>query len=237
MGCANITDGNVRDVCLNPAVLSAAPLHLLYASAEPSRFGLSELGTYFIGYERNINFCRAALSFTVFGYDLYHEQTIKLGLSKKIFNNLNGGISLNYNSITIKNYGSSGNISVDAGLVFELTKDINSAFSVTNLTNSGIGSDRFEQLFNAAVSYRVAKEFLVCLRIEKEKGFDAALFAGFEYEIINSLFIRSGISGNPEMYYCGFGYKHTTISFDYAFSFHNILGSTHSFAIGINFDE
>jgi len=229
--------GDALDAGLNPSILSFSKNHSITISATPARFGLSELAIYEIGYNRNIKYCVAGINCSLFGFELYKELSLGLTFSKTVATGLHTGININYNSVTIKNYGSSGAMSLDAGLLYEISGRISAAFSFTNISGAEIGGDRICQTLNAGLGYKALDELFLSIRIEKEKDFDASVYSGVDYKIIKRLSVRFGICAEPAMFFGGFGFGYSNMIFDYAFSFHSILGDTHSFSIGMKFDE
>lgn len=230
-------EGNAMDAVINPAVLSVSQNHIISISATPSRFGLSELNSYEICYNKSFNYFDAGARCSLFGFDLYKELTYDLTLSKKIFSAFIVGMNINYNSISIKNYGSRGALSIDIGLIHELNKKISYGISFTNLTGSEIGGDKLDQTINAGFTYDALDELILSFRIEKNLLYKPDIKTGFEYKVIRQFAVRFGISSEPEMFFGGFGFEFSQVLFDYAFSYHNILGDTHSLSISVNLEK
>jgi hypothetical protein len=238
MGNSSISiEGNTMDAALNPAVLYGAKIHSVSISATPARFGLTELSSYEVCYNRNLSILNAGIRASLFGFELYKEMLFGITLSNDFLNNFHAGININYHEITIKNYGTSGTASLDAGLNYNIRKRFSIGFSFINLNSADIGGDKLDQETNVGLSYQALDNFLISFRIEKNILYDANYNAGLEYKIAPELAIRLGINSEPEIFFGGVGFKHSSLTFDYAYSFHNILGNTHSFSISMNFEE
>ena len=229
--------GNAMDASVNPAILTGSKINSAAISATPARFGLTELGSYEICYNRNLNYLNAGVRSSLFGFELYKELTFGLTLSKNISENIHAGININYKNISIKYYGNNGAIFFDFGVMHTINKRISYGFSFINFNGAEIGGDKLDQIFNTGLSYYALDNFLLSFRIEKNILYNTSYDAGFEYRIIPEFAIRLGINSEPEMFFGGLGFKYSDLMFDYAFSFHNILGDTHSLSLSVNFED
>ncbi len=225
------------DAALNPAVLDRSQKHSISISATPARYGLTELAEYKISYNHDFGYLNTGLRCSMFGFELYKELITGLTISKQLFANLQAGINANYNTVSIKNYGSNGIFSIDVGILHELSDKISYGISLTNLTGAKRGNDKLDQVINAGINYKAFKELLLSIRMEKNFLYETCFDAGIEYKIIQQLPVRFGMSSEPEIFYAGFGFEYLPIFFDYAFSYHNILGNTHSFSISVDIEK
>jgi len=229
------TNGNTLDAKVNPANLNS--LENISFFANPYKFELTELSSYELSYNRNIRFIDFGTRFSVYGFDLYKEFTFGLTLARCITNSLKAGININYHRVTIKNYGSDGSVSLDLGLNYFLNNYLSFGFSWVNFNNASICSDNIDQEINFGISLLPLENLTLFSRIEKNILFKTNLNFGLELLIDGMFSFRAGINTNPEMLFTGLGVKYYNTNFDYAISYHNVLGFSHFFSLSWDFEN
>jgi len=229
-------EGNALDAALNPAMLYGSNIHSASIAATPARYGLSELSTYEACYSRNFKYFNTGLRASLYGFDLYKETIVGLTVSASFANNFHAGINVNYHSVSIKNYGSDGTVSIDFGLIHNISKYFDLAVSFVNLNSAKIDREIIDQTVNAGIDFHPIKSLILSFMVENNSLYDPNYNAGIEYKIIPEIALRLGVKSEPEIFFAGLGFNYSKLAFDYAYSFHNILGDTHSFSININFE-
>jgi len=229
------TNGNALDAKANPANLSSIENISFFAT--PYKFELTELSSYELSYNRNIRFIDFGTRFSIYGFDLYKEFTFGLTIARYITNSLKAGININYHRVIIKNYGSDGSVSLDLGLNYFLNNYLSFGFSWINFNNASIGGDNLDQEVNFGISIYPLEHLTLFSRIEKNILFKPNLNFGLELLIDDMFSFRGGTNSNPEMIFTGLGVKYSKTSFDYAVSYHNILGLSHSFSLSWDFEK
>lgn len=231
-----INNGDALDAKTNPANISDISINKLSFSSTPFRFGLSELATYEISYNKSFQIASFGLRSTMFGFELYKEITLGLTVTKKIYDVLILGTNINYNHLNIKNYGNDACISFDFGINYKLSNYFYIGLSYLNINGAKYGSDLLEQKINLGVICKALDNLSFFGGLENTNYNRVNKIISLEYNINSMITFRSGINTEPEMFFSGFGIVYKYFIFDYAFSFHNILGFSHSFSLGYNFD-
>jgi outer membrane protein W len=205
----------------------------------PAPFGLTELANGYVAYHEPTNIGSFAIGGMSYGFELYHESKISLGYSFDYQNTFFAGVTFNYQTVSIKNYGSSGTFFINAGGLAYLTNSLRFGFVIQNLNKATYGKDdnQIPIVFNTGLSYSVDDDFILNFSIEKDIEYKASLQFGIEYDIIEYLSLRTGFSNEPSRYSAGIGINYSLFSFDYAIFTHNDLGLTHQAGIIISFGK
>lgn len=205
----------------------------------PGQFGMTELSRMSFSYVEPTGLGIFALSGNRFGFDLYRETTVGVSYSSYLLPDLGTGITLNYHSLTIQNYGTASTLSVDLGLLVDLTDAASWGFAVSNITNSSIGKlkERLPQVFSTGIAYRPITDLHVVLNVVKEVRHPMELQAGVEYRILDLVALRGGTSTEPSTMNVGIGLSYSFVNVDYALSTHAELGSSHHFSLILNLGD
>lgn len=229
---------DIWSVYYNPAGLSRLNVYEVGLFYSPQPFGIPELSHGAAAIAVPFSFGAIGLGGRTFGFELYREFTGTLTYAKTVFD-VGVGINLNYQSLTIKNYGSAGTMTFDIGGAAVLFSNFNVGMVVENLTAATIGlqRERLPQVFTVGFSYLPFQYFLIVVDYQKETKFPARLLAGTEYQIFDSTTLRIGFADNPAQYTAGFGVGYKGFSIDYAFQTHRELGLTHEASIQFRWGE
>ncbi|NWF90947.1 MAG: hypothetical protein HXY50_15990 [Ignavibacteriaceae bacterium] len=203
----------------------------------PSPFGLTELANGFIAYNEPFGFGSLAVGGMSYGFELYRENKITFASSYYYSKHIFFGVSLNFHTISIQNYGSDNAYYINLGGLFYLTNNLRLGFSVQNLNRASFGKDNgnIPQIMNTGFSYDFNNDFTFNLAVEKDTRYNYSLRGGFEFNIIENLSLRSGFSNEPSQYSAGLGINYSFFNLDYAFFTHSDLGITHQAGLIISF--
>lgn len=198
----------------------------------PGQFGLSELrrSTLAIGFPTRFGIF--GLAARRYGFDLYHEVTWTASYAREV-SGLSVGVNLNYHTVSIQNYGSSGTIGIDVGVLLKLSRHVQWGIAAKNVNSPTIGEsgEPLPQTFSAGIAYLPTPRFSLTLDYVKETNFDPSTKFGFEYRVIDAVALRGGVSDRPSEYAGGIGIQHGIFVIDYAFFMHQELGITHQGSI------
>ena len=198
----------------------------------PQPFGLGELSYGAAALALPTSFGVVGISGSRYGFDLYREFSVGISFARKI-DGVGIGISLNYYSVSIQNYGSAGTIGFDVGVHVPIIPGLSSGITIKNMNapTIGISKEKLPQKFSMGVAYTPAQSISVAVDYQKETGFDASPRLGFEYRVIESVALRGGMSDEPSQSSCGIGFRYSTMELDYALSRHQDLGWSHQASI------
>ena len=223
----------------NPAGLSQMNWREIGIYYSPAPFGLSELSNGFVAYHEPTSFGSFAIGGMTYGYELYRESKISMGYSYNYNNKFFAGVALNYQTVSIHNYGNDGSIFFNIGGLAYLTNYFRFGFSIQNLNKASFGEtkNQIPMVFNAGFSYDVIDEITINATIEKDINYKPSIQFGINYDIIEYLSLRSGFSNEPSRYSAGIGINYSMFSLDYAIFTHNDLGLTHQAGLIISFNK
>ena len=223
----------------DPLLLFSNPSSLAFiknwstASFYAQPYGMKELNITSIGFAKRYKKLTFGLGISQFGFDLYREQKIGLGLAMHVTSSLQLGFAFRYQQIKIKNYGETGSFTLDAGWVFTVSPKTKIAGSFQNVPGATIGQDRqpLPQILRMGVQFQPIAQVLTFAELYKDISFKPEGRFGIEIKAIESLFLRVGITRNPARFTGGFGLNIFGLQIDYGFNHHQVLGYTH--AVGL----
>jgi len=175
-----------------------------------------------------------------FGYEGYNKAKFALSFAKKLGQRFSAGIQLDYFNTNIQGeYGNQGAVVAEAGVLFEPIDKLLLGCHVFNITQSKIDFYTAEQIptiFRLGMGYTFGEKLLLTAESEVDNNKEAAVFkTGIEYILLDNLFLRAGISNNPNKHSFGMGYKFYKIQADLGFSKHQVLGYSAHFAASYSF--
>lgn len=223
----------------NPAGLSQIGWREVGIYYSPAPFGLSELANGYVAFHEPTAIGSFALGGMSYGFDLYRETKIILGYSYNYQNRFFAGVAINYQTISIKNYGNDAALFINVGGLAYVTNYLRWGFSVHNINRASYGEDddQIPLIFNTGLSYDLANELALNFSIEKDVRYKTSVQFGINYDIIENLSLRSGFSNEPSKYSVGIGINYSIFNLDYAMFTHTDLGLTHQAGVIISFGK
>jgi hypothetical protein len=221
----------------NPAGLSQMNWREVGIYYSPAPFGLSELANGYAAYHEPTSIGSFAIGGMSYGFELYRESKFILGYSYNFQNKFFAGVAVNYQTVSVKNYGNDGALFFNLGGLTYITNNFRIGFSIHNINRATFGSedDQIPMIFNTGLSYDVADEITVNFAVEKDIKYKASFQFGINYDIIQYISIRTGFANEPSKYSAGIGINYSMFSLDYAMFTHNYLGLTHQAGVIISF--
>jgi hypothetical protein len=221
----------------NPAGLSQMNWREVGIYYSPAPFGLKELANGYVSYHEPTSLGSFAIGGMSYGFELYHESRVALGYSYNYSNRFFAGIVINYQSVTIKNYGNDGALFINVGGLAYITNSLRFGFMIQNINRATFGKDnnQIRMIFNTGLSYNVVNDLNLNFALEKDINYKPSILFGINYDIIDNFSLRTGFSNEPSRYCAGIGINYSIFSFDYAIFSHNDLGLTHQAGVIISF--
>jgi hypothetical protein len=223
----------------NPAGLSQ--IYTLQCSAfiVPEQFGLAELRTTAIAAAVPLSISTLGLKVEKFGFDLYSETEIGIALAVKLDRNVSAGISLNYNRLAIKGYGTESNFTLDAGIFAPVLECVKVGFSIHNVTGTKIGkvAEKMPQVCAIGAGWFPLDDLQLSIEMEKDVRFPASIKLGMEQVVFHVIAFRAGVANNPDKYSAGITLKYLFFEFGYAGYSHPDLGWTHQIELSFKLDH
>lgn len=196
------------------------------------RYGLSDLALNAFAVAVPIkNVGTFSLSATYFGYKLYNEQKIGLAYARKFGENFSAGLQFDYLGTHIDDdyYGNHAAFAIEGGVRAVLLPKLVMGFYIFNPTLSSLSdydNEKIPSTMKLGLSYQFNEKIILAIETEKVSEAKAIFKAGFEYRIVEPLYLRMGLSTNQNAYYFGFGLALKQINIDFTASFNQTLGFT-----------
>ena len=217
----------------NPAGLADCHAFEFAVFMSPQQFGLKELRTTTVALFAPLGDQKLGLVGGQFGFDLYRETALSLGIGKMASKGIALGGTINLIRFSIERYGAVTAASFDCGAIIEVVEGLHLGFDWKNFTGSTIGStaESLPQVQAVGLCYEIAATSRVTLELEKDIRFPFEFKMGYEQEFLHMLNARFGMSNNPQTASVGFGVEFAGIGFSYAGYSHQQLGWTHQIEI------
>ncbi len=223
----------------NPAGLSATATQAVSVSFVPGVFGMTELSHAAGVYSHPFPFGTLGVGASRFGFELYRETRLALSASTAISDDLHLGVTINYFGLGIQNYGTAATFGVDAGLLVRISDDVWWGSLLGNINAAAIGAskEKLPQILSTGVAFSPVSEALLVAAVTKDIRHPVQISAGLEYTFLDVFAARVGTSTEPSIMTAGVGVTVAFGRFDYGFSSHSLLGSTHTISLTIHFNE
>ncbi len=228
---ASVTLSDEWSVFNNVGALSYVESTSTFATYK-NLFGLSEISTMAVGFTMPVLNGTMGLGAFRYGGDLFNEQRIHAGFSNR-FGLVSLGAAASYYQLNIEGGGTRKAFMFDFGGHAKLSEQFYFGAHISNINQAKISEvtgERIPTYMKTGLSYRPNEN--VMINAEVEKSIDEALRFkfGLEYEIIASVFIRTGIITKPFNSNFGIGFDPGRLSVDYAYGNHSNLGDIHQFS-------
>jgi hypothetical protein len=193
-----------------------------------NRFAVKELSTKGAAFAMPYKNGAFGLSITQFGFSLYNENKIGLAYAQKFGDVFSAAVQLDYLSTFIaEGYGQSHAVAAEVGVMANLTKDLKIGAHIFNPTRAKLAdynNERTPTIFRLGLNYRFSKKVFVTAETEKSTYFKPIIKGGIEYQFNDYLYLRAGLSNNPNVIAFGFGLHLKNFQLDIGTSQHAVLG-------------
>ena len=170
------------------------------------------------------------LSVTSFGYSLYNETKAGLSYGQKLGEKISVGVQLNYLNVKLnQDYGQKATFTAAVGLIAKLSNELSMGVHVYNPTRvklTDYNNEKVPTIMKLGLDYKFSEKVFIAFETEKNIDHAGVVKVGVEYNAIDILYLRGGISTNPTMSSFGFGIKLKEFKLDVSSSFHQTLGLT-----------
>ena len=195
-----------------------------------NKFMLKELGYKNAGVLYPFKIGVITVTASQFGYNLYNENIIGLGLARNFGNKLRIGLKLDYLFFKIaEDYDNKSTATFELGIQYQINESLclgAYVFNPINVKLKSINKDKIPIIMRLGFSYFVNKDFMITSEIEENFEHDFSYRLGLEYEIYKNIFIRSGIQLKPELFTFGVGYSYNWCVIDICAQINQTLGTS-----------
>ncbi|MEZ4884053.1 MAG: hypothetical protein R3E32_04870 [Chitinophagales bacterium] len=227
LGGHSTTLKDVFSVFNNPAGLSSLEGFNVGIYAE-NRFLIEDLNLLGVGIALPTKSGSFGLGGTYFGNAAYSESYFTLAYSRLLARNLSIAVDFDYVNLSIEEFGSTSAFTFGLGLQFSPSKNIEIGASIYNPIRVQLTQDEesfLPSLIKVGLAYHPEEEgFTLLGEVEKDIDREAILKFGLDYQLIEKLSLRAGISTNPAYSSFGLGLNLGKMVVDFANRFHPVLG-------------
>ena len=195
-----------------------------------NRYLISQLSTKTVQFELPSNFVNTGLSFSHFGYSLYHEMIIGAGFARSFSDKFSLGVQFNYYMAYFNASNSyRGALLPQVGLSVKLSPSFNIGFNMFNPFQTNIETEyvtkRLASVFSLGSEYFFSPELVWRTQIDKEVSSNYRFATGFEYQMLQQFTIKLGAYGSDYFVSClGLGFKTGLFRIDLNCELHPLLG-------------
>lgn len=248
---ASAQDGDYSLGARNAALSGASITHKDSWSVFNSTgaFGSAEETSAFVSYQNRYNIAgfhvigggfvyhstwlNAGVKYFKFGDNLFNQQTTGIVLANR-FQMVSLGLGVNVVQTSAEGLQTRRKVALEFGGVAEINQILSFGAHIFNIKHGEL----YPTTMKAGISLNPVKPLKINVEIEKQLETKEKLKTGLEYQIIEKLFLRTGISiqGNNLGYSevkstYGFGFVPAAFNIDYAFSNDSRLGAVHEISL------
>lgn len=234
MGNASVSFSDVWSVHHNQAGL--AFLRGLEAGVYyENRFMVKELGLKNAAVAIPVKVGAFGLSITNFGYSAYSENKYSLSYAQAFGKKFSMGVAMDYMTTKIaEGYGSKGVFVAEIGLMAKPLKNLTIGghlFNPAHVKLADYNNERVPTIIRLGLNYAFSKKVTVALENEKDISKKSIFKVGLEYSVVKELYLRAGISTNPNLTSFGFGINLKHFKVDVSANYHQVLGVSPQFSL------
>ncbi len=227
LGGQSTTLKDVFAVFNNPAGISALDGGNIGVYAE-NRFLIEDLNLFGVGLAFPTKSGTFGLGGSYFGNAAYSESFFTLAYSRLLSNSLSIAVDFDYINLSIEEFGSTSAFTFGLGFQYAPSKNIDIGAHIYNpirVQLTADDKDNLPSIVKVGLAYHPEEEgFTIFGEVEKDIDREAVLKFGVDYELIEKLSLRAGISTNPAYSSFGLGLNLGKIVLDFANRFHPVLG-------------
>ena len=213
----------------NPAMMGYVEKPELGLQYE-NRYLLPELSTKSIQFALPSGLINTGISFSYFGYSLYHEMIAGIGFARNFSDKFAMGVQFNYYTAFFSASNSyRGAFLPQIGLSVQLSTKFNIAFNTFNPFQSNIQTEfvikRLPSIFSMGTGYYFSSDFVWRTQIDKELSSNYRFATGFEYQMVQSIAVKLGAYSSGYLVPClGIGFRTGAILINLNCEMHPLLG-------------
>lgn len=225
----SVADTRSWNTFSNPAILGYNSTSVLGIHYE-NRFLISELSGKSVDFSLSSSLVNTGLSFSYFGYSLYHEMIGGLTLARNFSDHFAMGVQLNYYTAFFASTNSyRGAFLPNIGLSVKFSPVFSLGFSSFNPFQFNIHTEylikRIPSVFSLGTEYFFSPELVWRTQVDREISSNFRFATGFEYQMIENLSVKVGAYGSDYLVPClGMGIFYKRLMLDLNCELHPLLG-------------
>ncbi|MDR2388279.1 MAG: hypothetical protein LBD89_00630 [Tannerellaceae bacterium] len=225
----------------NPALITLYERNTLRINCF-NRYALKELGSM------NANLYLPGKTLSVggdvasFGYDAYRESMFRFFMAKPLTKQWNLGISVQCALLQTELYEEQPTqLSVDVGLTYIPVDKLLTGLLITNCPSVSFGGKSAEKkefmyyMIQAGFQWELINNVFISGALSTGEDYVAAGSLGFEYVAFQDFCLRAGLRSAPMLPSFGFGYAFSNFHVDVAAVYHTVLGISTGLGLSYSF--
>lgn len=173
--------------------------------------------------------------FQRYGIAEYNEITTGTSLAKNFGDQFSIGLRVNYHQLKIQNYGNTIGFSLDAGMMYHLNHQLTIGVNINNPSKQTYNNSNVPIYLPSDIkigaAYQAANKILIASTLTKNIDKEYNIGLGIDYQLLEILSLRGGISIKPFKQYGGIGINYKKFMLDLAVESDPYLG--YSSQIGV----
>lgn len=181
-----------------------------------------------------------AFSVFQFGKTTYRHEKLGIAFAKSLNQRLHFGIQFNYYRFFLAEENKTiGSYGVELGFQYQLTDHLLLGIHALNPYQPRIetfsGEYTYPSRFNIGTYFKLSESFGFLTELQKDLSYPINMMTGLEYNVLEKLFIRTGISGRPYQLSAGMGFVVNKLKIDLAVAYNQYLGNSPSVSFQYQF--
>lgn len=231
---AGLTINNVWSMQHNQAGLSQVK-NMEVGIAYKMSFLLSETSTQSIVLALPVENGAFGITLNSYGYQLFNKGKYGIAYGRILSEKISAGIQMNYETIRLgDNYGKASVLTFEGGFQYYMSEKIilsGHLFNPNRSKYNSIEGLKTSSKLKTGFRYTFSEQVFIVGEVWKDNADKAHVIVGTEFNAMESLVFRLGLSTNPSQVSLGVGFKHKSFQFDLATDYHSELGLTPNFSL------
>ncbi len=190
------------------------------------RFLLKEMNHFKAAIAVPVNTGGVGITVDYFGGALFSASQIGIGYGRKLNDDVDIGIRINYNSIRLAGYGSGGTVTAELGTIWHITPSLHTGIHVYNPIGGKIVQEKLPFLYSWGIGYEASDKFFISSIIAKEEQQPVNVTISMQYLYTEHLAVGAGVTTGNNGYYAGVGIMWKTNRIDVISNYQPQLGFT-----------
>jgi len=194
-----------------------------------NRLNINELSIQAGAFAIPIQSTVMGVNYRYFGFANYNESKFGLAVGRRLGEKFALGVQMDYfHTHVAGDYGNFGVLCAEIGLLCEPVENLTVGAHVFNVSQSRQKvnlDERVPTIMRFGIGYAIHEKATISVETEKDLRMNAVFKGGLEYNPVDDLFLRCGMSTGTMYQYCfGIGYSWKFLTIDISFSHHKFLG-------------
>lgn len=184
---------------------------------------------------------KVALDISSFGLGAFKDNRLGLAYAMKLSEKFDMGVQLNYHTTRIQGdrYGKRSSLTAELGIITHITDDLDLGVHLYNPSQTQLSEfedERIPTVLGLGAAYDFSDKVKLLTDVSKDMDRPAQVGAGLEYHIVESVWLRGGVSTAPTFSSFGAGFKVYGVNIDLAAAYHNTLGYSTQISLSYQFN-